>query len=162
VKRPQKDDLDRWAELADRVLVIAREIQFRGYGDDPVVPLTATEGMVMRYMQDDPAAAPNRIAAAVGLQRSNLSTLMRGLEGHGLVARTVSEGDRRGVMVRLTECGRRNYRAARRAWAAAIASAADNDTRSLDEALTLLEEIASGLIATRPAKAGRDMARAED
>src|SRR5262249_21156134 len=109
-----------------------------------------------------PVAAPNEIAAAVGLQRSNLSTLMRGLEGHGLVERAVSENDRRGVTVRLTERGRRNYLAARRAWAAAIASAAGNDTRNLDEVLTLLKEIASGLIAMRPERAGRDMARAED
>ena len=162
MKGSGKDDLDRWAELADRVLVIAREIQFRGYEDAPVVPLTATEGIVMRYMQDHPAAAPNQIAAAVGLQRSNLSTLMRGLEGHGLVVRTVSESDRRGVTVRLTERGRRNYLAARREWAAAIASAAGNDIRGLNGALTLLKEIAAGLIAMRPEKAGRDMARAED
>jgi DNA-binding MarR family transcriptional regulator len=162
VKRPGKDELERWADLADRVLIIAREIQFRGYGGAPVVPLTATEGMVMRYMQDHPAAAPNQIAAALGLQRSNLSTLMRGLERHGLVERTVSEADRRGVTVRLTERGRRNYLAARRAWAAAIASAAGHDMRSLNAALTLLDEIASGLIAMRPAKAGRDMAHAED
>jgi DNA-binding MarR family transcriptional regulator len=162
VKRLGKDDLNRWAELADRVLVIAREIQFRGYEDAPVVPLTATEGMVMRYMQDHPVAAPNQIAAAVGLQRSNLSALMRGLERHGLVARTVSESDRRGVAVRLTERGRRNYLVARRAWGAAMAQAADNDARSLNAALMLLKDIAAGLVAMRPDKAGRDMARAED
>jgi DNA-binding MarR family transcriptional regulator len=162
VKRPGKGDLERWAELADRVLVIAREIQFRGYEDAPVVPLTATEGMIMRYLQEHPVAAPNQIAAAVGLQRSNLSTLMRGLEGHGLIERTVSESDRRGVMVRLTERGRRNYLAARRAWADSIASAAGNDMRSLNGALTLLREIAAGLIAMRPEKPGRDMARSED
>jgi DNA-binding MarR family transcriptional regulator len=162
VKRPGKSDLERWAELADRVLIIAREIQFRGYENAPVVPLTATEGMVMRYMQDHPTAAPNQIAAAVGLQRSNLSTLLRELERHGLVERTVSESDRRGITVRLTERGRRNYLAARRAWATAVASAAGNDTRSLNPAMTLLKEIASGLIAMRPEKAGRNMARAED
>src|SRR5437868_4026279 len=135
VKRPTRDDLDRWAELADRVLVIAREIQFRGYEDTPVVPLTATEGMVMRYMQDHPLAAPNQIAAAVGLQRSNLSTLLRGLERHGLIERSVSESDRRGVTVRLTERGCRNCLAARRAWATAIAAAAGNDARGLNGAL---------------------------
>lgn len=162
MKRPTKDDLERWAQLADRALVIAREIQFRGYEDAPAVPLTATEGMVMRYMQDHPVAAPNQIAVAIGLQRSNLSTLLRGLERHGLVERTVSESDRRGVTVRLTEHGRRNYLVARRAWGVAIAAAAGNDTRSLNGALGLLKEIAAGLIAMRPEKAGRDMAHAED
>ena len=122
-KKPVKDDVERWAELADRVLTIAREIQFRGYKDARAVPLTATEGMVMRYMQDHPITAPNQIAAAVGLQRSNLSTLMRGLERKGLIERTMSEGDRRGVTVRLTEAGRRNYLVVRREWAAAVAKA---------------------------------------
>ena len=60
-KKPVKNDVERWAELADRVLIIAREIQFRGYKDARAVPLTATEGMVMRYMQDHPITAPNQV-----------------------------------------------------------------------------------------------------
>ena len=160
-KKPVKDDVERWAELADRVLIIAREIQFRGYKDARAVPLTATEGMVMRYMQDHPITAPNQVAAAVGLQRSNLSTLMRGLEREGLIERTMSEGDRRGVTVHLTEAGRRNYLVVRREWAAAVAKAIENDARGLDEALGLLKGIAAGLIAMRPEKPGRDMSRAE-
>ena len=160
-KKPPKDDVERWAELADRVLIIAREIQFRGYKNPRAVPLTATEGMVMRYMQDHPITAPNQVAAAVGLQRSNLSTLMRGLEREGLIERTMSEGDRRGVTVRLTEAGRRNYLVVRREWAAAVAKAIENDARGLDEALGLLKDIAAGLIAMRPEKPGRDMSRAE-
>jgi DNA-binding MarR family transcriptional regulator len=156
-----KDDVERWAELADRVLIIAREIQFRGYKNLRAVPLTATEGMVMRYIQDHPITAPNQIAVAVGLQRSNLSTLMRDLERKGLIERTMSEGDRRGVTVRLTEAGRRNYLVVRREWAAAVAEAVENDTRGLDGALGLLKDIAAGLIAMRPEKPGRDMSRAE-
>src|SRR5262245_5804097 len=160
-KKPAKDDVERWAALANHVLIIAREIQFRGYKDPRAVPLTATEGMVMRYMQDHPITAPNQIAAAVGLQRSNLSTLMRGLEREGLIERTMSEGDRRGVTVRLTEAGRRNYLVVRREWAAAVAKAVKNDTRSLDGALGLLKDIAAGIIVMRPEKPGRDISRVE-
>jgi DNA-binding MarR family transcriptional regulator len=160
-KKPAKDDVERWAELADCVLIIAREIQFRGYKDPRAVPLTATEGMVMRYIQNHPITAPNQIAAAIGLQRSNLSTLMRDLERKGLIERTMSEGDRRGVTVRLTEAGRRNYLVVRREWAAAVAKAVENDTRGLDGASGLLKDIAAGLIAMRPEKPGRDMSRAE-
>ena len=160
-KKPVKDDAERWAELADRVLVIAREIQFRGYKDPRAVPLTATEGMVMRYIQDHPITAPNQIAVAVGLQRSNLSTLMRGLEKRGLIERTMSQRDRRGITVRLTEAGRRNYMIVRREWAAAVAKAVENDTRGLDGALGLLKDIAAGLIAMRPETPGRDMSRVE-
>ena len=160
-KKPVKDGFERWAELADHVLIIAREIQFRGYQDPRAVPLTATEGMVMRYIQDHPITAPKQIAAAVGLQRSNLSTLMRDLERKGLIERTMSEGDRRGVTVRLTEAGRRNYLVVRREWAAAVAQAVENDTRGLDGASGLLKDIAAGLIAMRPETPGRDMSRAE-
>jgi DNA-binding MarR family transcriptional regulator len=160
-KKPVKDRVERWAELADHVLIIAREIQFRGYQDPRAVPLTATEGMVMRYIQDHPITAPKQIAAAVGLQRSNLSTLMRDLERKGLIERTMSEGDRRGVTIRLTETGRRNYLVVQREWAAAVAKAVENDTRGLDGALGLLKDIADGLIAMRPEKPGRDMSRAE-
>src|SRR5262245_11815937 len=160
-KKSVNDDVERWAELADRVLIIAREIQFRGYKDPRAVPLTATEGMVMRYMQDHPITAPNQIAAAIGLQRSNLSTLLRGLERQGLIERKMSEGDRRGVTVSLTEAGRRNYLLARREWAAAVAKALENDTRGLDGALGLLKDIAAGLIVMRPEKPGRDMSRVE-
>ncbi|HEY6383223.1 MAG TPA: MarR family transcriptional regulator [Pseudolabrys sp.] len=155
-----KDGFERWAELADHVLIIAREIQFRGYQDPRAVPLTATEGMVMRYIQDHPITAPKQIAAAVGLQRSNLSTLMRDLERKGLIERTMSEGDRRGVTVRLAEAGRRNYLVVRREWAAAVAKAVEDDTRGLDGALGLLRDIAAGLIAMRPQTPGRDMSRA--
>jgi len=160
-KKSVNDDVERWAELADRVLIIAREIQFRGYKDPRAVPLTATEGMVMRYMQDHPITAPNQIAAAIGLQRSNLSTLLRGLERQGLIERKMSEGDRRGVTVSLTEAGRRNYLLVRREWAAAVAKALENDTRGLDGALGLLKDIAAGLIVMRPEKPGRDMSRVE-
>ena len=160
-KKPAKDDVERWAELAECVLIIAREIQFRGYQDPRAVALTATEGMVMRYMQDHPITAPNQIAAAVGLQRTNLSTLMRGLERKGLIERTMSEVDRRGVTVRLTEAGRSNYLVVRREWAAALANAVENDARGLDGALDLLKDIAAGLIVMRPGKPGRNMSRVE-
>jgi DNA-binding MarR family transcriptional regulator len=159
-KKTVKDGFERWAELADHVLIIAREIQFRGYRDPRAVPLTATEGMVMRYIQDHPITAPKQIAAAVGLQRSNLSTLMRDLERKGLIERTMSEGDHRGVTVRLAEAGRRNYLVVRREWAAAVAKAVEDDTRGLDGALGLLRDIAAGLIAMRPQTPGRDMSRA--
>ena len=144
------NDGERWARLADLVLIIAREIQYRGYGDERAVSLTATEGMVMRYLQRHPVAQPNQIAAAVGLQRSNLSTLLRGLEAKGLLDRRTSPDDRRGVTVHLTERGVTNYAVVRRAWARAVAKAAGNDTDNLDAALDLLGQIESGLIETRP------------
>ena len=92
----------RWAELADLVLIISREIQFRRYADERAVHLSQSEGMVMRYLKSDPAATPSRIAAATGLQRTNLSTVLRGLEEKGFIERHAHSDDGRGVTVHST------------------------------------------------------------
>jgi DNA-binding MarR family transcriptional regulator len=144
------DHEQRWAELADLVLIISREIQFRGYSDERAVPLSPSEGMVMRYLQHEPAAPPSRIADATGLQRTNLSTVLGGLERKDLVERRTDPGDGRGVTVRITEHGRDNYALVRREWATAVSAAADHDAVHLDAALTLLSAVESGLARTRP------------
>jgi len=155
-------DVERWARLADLALIIAREIQFRGYGDTRAVSLTASEGMVMRYLLQREVAQPGEIAAATGLQRSNLSTLLRALESKGLLQRRTSREDRRGVTVHLTARGAENYALVRREWAANVARAADNDTRHLDAALALLGKIEAGLTATRPQHGVPDALRLEE
>lgn len=140
----------RWADLADLALIIAREIQFRGYTDERAVSLSQSEGMVMRYLQHDPDAAPSRIAAATGLQRTNLSTTLRGLERKGLIERRAYPKDGRGVTVHRTERGRRNYALVRQEWAAALSAAAGNDPANLDAALALLRAVEAGLVRMRP------------
>ena len=144
-------DDERRAELADLVLIIAREIQFRGYTDERAVPLSQSEGMVMRYLQRDRAAAPSRIADATGLQRTNLSTVLRGLERKGLIERRAYPEDGRGVTVHLTDHGTSNYELVRQEWGTAVSEAAGNDTNNLDAALGLLTAVETGLTSTRPA-----------
>ena len=63
----------------------------------------------MRYLLQGEPAAPSQIAAATGLQRTNLSTTLRGLEQKGLVQRHANPSDGRGVTVSPTERGRINY-----------------------------------------------------
>lgn len=145
----------RWADLADLILIIAREIQFRGYTDPDAVPLTQSEGMVMRYLQDHAGAPPNQIATGTGLQRTNLSTVLRGLERKGLAERRTSLDDRRGATIHPTGRGQRNYALVRQEWASAVSDAAGQDTSSLEGALTLLREIQAGLTAARPPVPGR-------
>ncbi|MFJ6901620.1 MarR family winged helix-turn-helix transcriptional regulator [Streptomyces hokutonensis] len=144
------DGDQRWADLADLVLIISREIQFRRYADERAVHLSQSEGMVMRYLQRDPAAPPSRIAAATGLQRTNLSTVLRGLEHKGFIERHAHSGDGRGVTVHSTERGRNNAVLVREEWAATVSAAADHDTRDLDAALTLLAAVEAGLTRGRP------------
>jgi len=140
----------RWADLADLVLIIAREIQFRGYTNERAIPLSQSEGMVMRYLQHDPDAAPSRIAAATGLQRTNLSTTLRGLEQKGLIERRAYPQDGRGVTVHRTELGRSNYALVRQEWAEGVSAAVGGDPANLDAALALLRAVEAGLVKTRP------------
>ena len=141
---------ERWEDLADLVLIIAREIQFRGYTDEQAVRLSASEGMVMRHLQHEPTSPPSRIAAATGLQRTNLSTVLRGLERKGLIERRSASDDRRGVTVHTTALGRSNYALVRKEWAEAVSAAAGNNANGLDTALRLLGRIENGLVEGRP------------
>jgi len=153
---PVPPDSDpRWADLADLVLILAREIQFLGYRDPEAVPLTQSEGMVMRYLQDHPGTAPSRLADATGLQRANISAVLRGLERKGLAERRASSDDLRRATIHPTERGRRNYALVRQEWAAVVSAAAGHDSTSLDEALALLRKISTSLTAGRPAEPGR-------
>lgn len=147
---------DAWAELADLALVISRELQYRGYTGTEAVGLTQSEGMVMRYLlQANAAAAPSQIAAATGLQRTNLSTTLRGLEEKELIKRQASPYDGRSVTVSPTERGRANYAAARHEWATAVSEAAGGDATQLDAALTLLTTVKDGLTKARPQSPSR-------
>ncbi|QND56419.1 MarR family winged helix-turn-helix transcriptional regulator [Mesorhizobium huakuii] len=140
----------RWADLADLILIIAREIQFRGYSDDRALSLTQSEGMVMRHLVAQASATPSQIAAATGLQRTNVSTVLRDLEGKGLIERHVDPADRRGVSVHRTLRGAENYALVRKEWGDAVSAAAGGDTSGLDAALGLLRSIEAGLTSTRP------------
>jgi DNA-binding MarR family transcriptional regulator len=145
----------RWADLADLVLILAREIQFLGYHDPEAVPLTQSEGMVMRYLQDHPGTAPSQLADATGVQRTNLSAVLRGLERKGLAERRACPDDLRRAAIHPTEHGKRNYALVRQEWAAAVSAAASHDAAGLDEALALLRTIATSLTANRPPEPGR-------
>jgi len=145
----------RWADLADLALIIARELQFRGYADQQAIALTQSEGMVMRFLLAHPDTVPSRIADATGLQRTNLSAVLRGLESEGLIERHASAEDRRGVTVRATERGKSNYALVRQEWARAVSAAAGGEPRTLDTTLALLRAVEAGLATSRPAAPGR-------
>jgi DNA-binding MarR family transcriptional regulator len=155
---PPADTDQRWADLADLVLILSREIQYRGYRDPGAVPLTQSEGMVMRYLQDHPGTPPSRLADATGLQRANISAVLRGLERKGLTERHASPDDLRRADIYPTAHGRENYALVREEWAAAVSAAASHDTAGLTEALALLRKISASLTGSRPATPGRPAA----
>jgi DNA-binding MarR family transcriptional regulator len=141
---------EQWAALADHVLEIAREIQFRGYANPEAVSLTPSEGTVMRYLFPNPGALPSEVAFATGLQRSNLSAVLRGLEEKGLIERVADPEDGRWVRIHPTRRAIRNYELVRREWGSAVASAAESDP-AVQAALPLLAKVRAGLVRQRQA-----------
>lgn len=139
-----------WAEFADLVLIISREIQLRGYVAPDALPLSPSEGAVMRHVLRNPDSLPSQVAWATGLQRSNLSAVLHGLEKKGLIERVPHPEDRRAVHLNPTERAVHNYDVVRHEWAAEVAEAASEGAR-VEDALPLLKEIADGLIRLRQA-----------
>jgi DNA-binding MarR family transcriptional regulator len=147
-QRTRRATEDQWADFADHVLEIAREIQVRGYSSPEAVSLTPSEGAVMRSLFRHPGALPSQVASATGLQRSNLSAVLRGLEGKGLIERVADPEDGRWVRIHPTAQAIRNYALVRREWASAVAAAAEDDA-AVETALPLLGKVRSGLVRQR-------------
>ena len=145
---------DTWEEFADHVLEIAREIQVRGYVSPEAVSLTQSEGTVMRYLFREPGALPSEVASATGLQRSNLSAVLRGLEEKGLIERLADPEDGRWVRIHLTRRAIRNYALVRREWGTAVAAAAEGDP-AVAAAVPLLAKVRAGLVRLRQAERRR-------
>ena len=145
---------DQWAEFADHVLEIAREIQFRGYMSPEAVSLTPSEGTVMRYLFAHPRALPSEVASTTGLQRSNLSAVLRGLEEKGLIERVSDPEDGRWVRIHPTAAAVRTYALVRHEWASAVAAAADDDA-AVEAALPALAKVRAGLVRLRQADGRR-------
>jgi len=139
---------EQWAEFADHVLEIAREIQFQGYMSPEAVSLTSSEGTVMRYLFPHPGALPSEVASATGLQRSNLSAVLRGLEQKELIERVGDPEDGRWVRIHPTAKAIRNYELVRHEWASAVATAAAGDP-AVEMTLPLLAKVRAGLVRLR-------------
>ena len=149
-RRTSNASADQWADFADLVFSIAREIKFRGYSGKEAVSLSPSEATVMLHLHRHPGTTPSRIANASGSQRSNLSTVLGGLEGMGLIERRNSVEDGREVKIYPTARGTSNYALVRKEWAELVAAAA-GDATDLDSAVALLRKVEAGLVQLRQA-----------
>jgi DNA-binding MarR family transcriptional regulator len=147
-RKTRRPTEEQWAEFADHVLEIAREIQFRGYASPEAVSLTPSEGTVMRHLFRHPGVLPSEVAFATGLQRSNLSAVLRGLEEKGLIERVADPEDGRWVRIHPTRRAMRNYALVRREWGSAAAAAAEGDP-AVEAVLPLLARVRAGLVRLR-------------
>jgi DNA-binding MarR family transcriptional regulator len=137
------------ADLVDLVVNVAREVRHHGARDAAVVRLTSAEGNVMRYVDRHPGASAGEVAEATGLQRSNLSTALRGLQASGLVERRADDADGRTVHVYPTPKAAENLRRLRREWAERVEAALGGKSEHLEEAVALLRTLEEGLVAAR-------------
>lgn len=74
--------------------------------------LSSSEFEVLQVLysdRDSDAVRMNQLSEQVHLSQSALSRLVANLEGDGLVVRVMASGDRRSVVVSITEEGRQRY-----------------------------------------------------
>jgi DNA-binding MarR family transcriptional regulator len=139
---------EQWADFADLVFFISREITFGGYSNEEAISLSPSEGVVMRYLFRHPGAIPSKIAEAAGLQRSNLSTVLGSLEKKGVLERRPNAEDAREVHIYPTPRGTSNYALVRKEWARRISNAV-GDSGDIDDAIALLRKVQDGLVELR-------------
>lgn len=135
------------ADLADVVMAVARAIRSQAAADPAVLELSATEITVLRYLDHHPDIGPSAVAAATGLQRSNMSRALRDLEAKGLVQRSPDPADSRQAVLRSTPLAAQNLARLRGIWARLVGDALDASGERLDvsAALTVLRALERGL-----------------
>ena len=116
-------DAAAYTELAELIIDIAREIQVRAAQTTPVVPLTQTHAQVMRYVHRHPGCSASDIADGGGLQRANVSTVLRELRGRGYVTSYRDEDDGRAIRIHATDRADENIARLRASWASLVADA---------------------------------------
>lgn len=154
---PTTADDESLADLAAAILRTAREILLV---EEPPVRLTPSQSAVMRWLDTHEGATPSALADGIGLQRSNLSVVLRSLEEIGFLRRDRDPADGRGSLLHKTDAARRNLAAVRADWADRLRTAL-GDTATPAElvgATVLLAAAADGLVHDRRARGfrGRD------
>jgi|GEM_PF-715915 len=158
---------ERFTDLAQAVIDIAREIQLSAARSAPVVPLTQTQGQIMRYVHKNPGCSPSDIADGAGLQRTNVSTALRELRRLGYITSRRDEVDGRAIRVEATPLSEETIRGLTAAWARLLAGAWTaepvGDENALETVTTALTQVRDRLAAVRGERAdGADRADRAD
>ncbi|MEJ6489045.1 MarR family transcriptional regulator [Leucobacter sp. USCH14] len=138
------------ADLAGAVVSLSREIEFRHEHAD-FISLTQTERLVLSTLDRHGESAPGELAERLGLQRSNLSTALRGLESKALVERRRSRPDGRGVLVRSTPLAAENLSRVRARWSEVLEAVAPEGLDTAGVAI-MLQRMAQALVEQRSAR----------
>lgn len=148
--------LELYAELADLTIGISRELKVAtaraaSPADQPI-ELSVNEGVVMRYIDKNPGRSPSAVATATGLQRSNLSTILRALEERKMVRKVVDEDDCRAARLYATDVAADNLARLQRVWRSRLERAVGAQELDLAGAVQVLRRIEAGLVEVRLAR----------
>jgi len=128
---------DALADIADRIVHVARLLTARGFTDTTIVPLSPLEALVVRHVDRHPGITSSQVAADLELRTSNTSTILRGLIEKGMVERSEDAADRRAAHHRLTDDARVSIARLRAEWSRKLGAALP-DAIDLDAALDVL------------------------
>lgn len=116
-----------------------------------IEPLPPTELQVVRYVSRHEGASVGVVAAALGLQQSNVSTAVRGLARRGLVDRERDPADRRVTRLRATARSAAHRDPVEGGWARSLAEALAGqpaaDRRAVLAAVEPLRRLADAMVA---------------
>lgn len=140
------------ANLAALVNSISREISLQTETNDQMLHLTASEINVMSYIDRHPGTLPRDAALDVGLQRSNMSVVLRGLTAKGLVDTIPDREDGRKIHLYPTNEASRNLDLNRARWST-ILHETDCDQGCLCQCLDTLTRVNQSLMDLRRKRA---------
>ena len=135
----------RFAELADLVIDVAREIRIRGAVAGPGVPLNQTQSQVMRYVHAHPDCKASEIADRTGVKRANVSAAVTELRELGYLVSRRDAHDGRVVRISATSQAVETLDRLRASWSAQLAEAWGDSTDDLGPMIDRLERLLDGL-----------------
>jgi len=94
------------AELVETLLSVAHELRRAHNSRLSIHDASVSRARAMRLLADDPAIPMRRLAAGLGVTGRAATVVVDGLERDGLAVRRSAPGDRRSILVELTDAGR--------------------------------------------------------
>jgi DNA-binding MarR family transcriptional regulator len=132
------------ADLADRIVHIARKLNARPHRDLGIVPLSPLDALVLRHVDRHPEVSSTQLATDLELQTSNASTVLRRLVDKGLLARHPDPDDRRAARFTLTGTARDSITRLRAEWSRALSDALP-ETLNPEAVLAVLDALEDSL-----------------
>lgn len=136
------------ADLAALVNSIAREIELRTEPQAGLTPMTPLEINVMSYLDEHAGSTPCEAARDVGLQRSNMSAILRSLTTKRMIDSVPDQQDGRKIHLHSTAEAKRDLILHRASWAK-ILDEAIGDDEQLRPCLKALEQVNAAMLAQR-------------